>query len=523
MVEKERAQVKKHDFPKRNKNETAVKMLTKLVKVLFVDSDALKTAMTNFLLAYNIRAGVALLLRFLNVLTKKPKDIFSIKALVTESNLQFREEAVRLGLFFGGFSGIYKVISHGLANFGGKGKQSWHSAVAGWFAGVSLCAMDASWYRTLALYMSTRGIQCGYNFLKSRGHWHFWGSSWPHGDSLLFIISSAQIMYAYVMRPETLPSSYYKFIVRQGPVDEVILQATRDLNRGKKINHAAVKEYVLNGGGEAAWNECKNWLASETPSLVPCRAFHPYTPYTSLHTLYALFNSGKLIFPVYLSLALVPAVVLRFKNFVNEPLQVLIRSVLSAAQSTLFLALFPTAYFSLVMAQRKFIQHFKRHDHKLVYYIAGFFASLTILIERKSRRSELALYAFPRAMDSLYMIMYHHKLAFRVPKGEIVLFCSAMSAVMWFYDNEKACLSPLISKLLERFLPKPKLRFLGDSANDAIGARQNEIKGNGLRNEVNSSGDDADVSEGDTPTPKHNEMERNKSMVSLNGGYTILP
>ena len=38
----------------------------------------------------------------------------------------------------------------------------------------------------------------------------------PHGDSLLFIVSSAQVMYAYVMRPDTLPPSYWNFIVRTG-------------------------------------------------------------------------------------------------------------------------------------------------------------------------------------------------------------------------------------------------------------------------------------------------------------------
>ncbi len=54
--------------------------------------------------------------------------------------------------------------------------------------------------RSFALYMAVRALQCLYNAAKARGWWHAWGSSWPHGDTLLFSVTSAQVMYAYVMR-----------------------------------------------------------------------------------------------------------------------------------------------------------------------------------------------------------------------------------------------------------------------------------------------------------------------------------
>ena len=47
--------------------------------------------------------------------------------------------------------------------------------------------------RTLALYTLARLAQCRYNSLKAAGRWHFWGSTWPHGDALLFALSSAQV------------------------------------------------------------------------------------------------------------------------------------------------------------------------------------------------------------------------------------------------------------------------------------------------------------------------------------------
>ena len=57
-------------------------------------------------------------------------------------------------------------------------------------------------------------VQCAYNALKGRGWWHFWADRWDHGDALLFMVSTAQVMYAYAIRPDTIPAAYYKFILK---------------------------------------------------------------------------------------------------------------------------------------------------------------------------------------------------------------------------------------------------------------------------------------------------------------------
>jgi hypothetical protein len=79
---------------------------------------------------------------------------------------------------------------------------------------IDLLTLQTEDRRMVSLYAMARVAQCVYNILKARGLWHFWGSDWNHGDALLFALTSAQIMYAYVMRPTSLPASYYKFIQR---------------------------------------------------------------------------------------------------------------------------------------------------------------------------------------------------------------------------------------------------------------------------------------------------------------------
>ena len=468
------------------------------------NSGALRQAMIGFLLAYNVRFGMALALRLVTLAMSKPRTLLDLGEILSEKHLHFREEAVRSGLFVGIFAGVYltmkellrgpeppaspsanapssvsasspqaaETVSSSDDDVGAAAPSAsvskpaattttpdrskwWHAFASGSVAGLSLVFMDKSWHRTLALYMATRAAQCFYNFSKARGYFHFWGSSWAHGDSLLFGLSSAQIMYSYVCRPNALPPSYYSFIRRQGPLDEVVLQAVRDNCRGKPVNTDALFAYVKEQGGSQALRAVQEYFPDNTkfPRLIPLRAMHPYTEYCSVHTAYAFWNVAKQIFGVYFSLAIAPAIVLRFQHFIKQPLHVLQRCLVSACWSTLFLASFCSSYQAFVCVQRHVLDALKLPDHKLWYYVAGCFSSFAIFFEQKSRRSELALYAFPRAADALYAVLYDRNLIFSVPQGELLLFALSVGLIMHFHEHERTVESPLVAKVLERFLP----------------------------------------------------------------------
>lgn len=73
------------------------------------------------------------------------------------------------------------------------------------------------------------------------------------------------------------------------------------------------------------------------------------------------------------------------------------RGLLSVSRSALFLASFCATYQTAICAHHSLWAG----DHKVVYYLAGWISSAAILMEEKKRRSELALYALPRAIDSV--------------------------------------------------------------------------------------------------------------------------
>ncbi|KAG1698487.1 hypothetical protein DVH05_015028 [Phytophthora capsici] len=415
--------------------------------------EALRLGTSNFLLAYNTRAGIAALLRLLKLLQRRDwKAAIDLRQLLDEKHLNFRVDAVRLGLFLGWFTGGYKGLRALLPVIlrrilpkkqlqDGKKLKELSALGSGAIAALALGFVDAKRRRSLALYALTRALQCGYNTAKRQERWHFWGSDWQYGDVLLFALSSAQVMYAYVMRPTTLPPEYFRFIQRTGPVELETLELVQQVNRGAPVSVATLQKLINRKPG----------IPRDFPlpeDIVPCRLVHANADSCAVGALLCFKRAFQKTFPLYLSLFIVPGVVIHFKRFLRAPFRTLARSTLNATRSNCFLASFVTLYLSLVCAHRRIVSK----DHRFIYYLAGLGASTTILLEPKSRRSELALYVLPRALDSLAMILHDRGVCSGFKYGEVALFSASMSVMMYCYEHEKEAMSPFLYSTMKRFL-----------------------------------------------------------------------
>ena len=73
-------------------------------------------------------------------------------------------------------------------------------------------------------------------------------------------------------------------------------------------------------------------------------------------------------------------------------------------------------------------------DHKLVYWVAGGISALSVLLEKKARRSELALYVLPRAGDSLWYILVNRHLLPNIKNAEVLPFFYHCTSLKPFLD-----------------------------------------------------------------------------------------
>ncbi|CAL9776591.1 unnamed protein product [Musa acuminata subsp. burmannicoides] len=397
----------------------------------------------SFLLSYGVRVGIGILLRAFKLARRQSySSILDLKQLVSEKDLIVREEACRVGLLFGGFTGSYHALRCFLRKFRKK-ETRFNAILAGSVAGLSILALDdPSRRRTLALYLLARLAQCAYNSAKSKNKFHLWGSHWRHGDSLLFSLACAQVMYAFVMRPESLPKSYQDFIQKTGPVAEPVYKAVRECCRGGPMDLVSLSAYLSNK------KEFSSMNLMEYPTIVPCSVIHPDTESCLVHNGTAASETFRKTFPLYFSLTFVPFVVLRLQKFLESPAWTSWRAVLGAVRSTSFLSAFVGLFQAVVCLHRKVASK----DHKLVYWISGAIAALSVLIEKKARRAELALYVLPRAVDSLWYISVNRHFLPHIKNAEVALFCLCMGGIMFYLENEPDTMAPFLRGLIRRFL-----------------------------------------------------------------------
>ncbi|CAI5489821.1 unnamed protein product [Closterium sp. Naga37s-1] len=371
------------------------------------------------------------------------RPLVCAQLLLSEKNLMVREEACRLGLFFGGFSGLYHATRCLLRRCRDCDTPA-NAAIAGAVSGLSVLALDdPNKRRSLALYLLARLAQCA---CASKTKWARALQRHPltgYGSTVLFVFASAQIMYAYVMRPETLPSSYWDFISRTGPIPTPVLEAVRRSCRGMPMNTLALTALLRGRTGQVA-----PLGMGPVPALVPCTMLHPDCSSCPRAQLAAARNAFRKTFPLYLSLTFVPFVVLNLRKFMQSPLRTVWLATSSALRSTSFIAVFVGVYQACACTHRKFVLK----DHKLFYWLAGAVAGLSVLIEKASRRAELTLYVLPRALDSLIYILVNRHILPDIKMAEVVLFCACMGGLMYFHDTDPAAMAPFVRGILNRFL-----------------------------------------------------------------------
>lgn len=116
-----------------------------------------------------------------------------------------------------------------------------------------------------------------------------------------------QVMYSFVMRPESLPKSYQDFIQKTGPVAAPVYKAVRECCRGSPVDVASLAAYL---SGRTS-NDVK---LDMFPGIIPCTVIHPDTKSCLVHNANAAKATFRKTFPLYFSLTFVPFVVLRLQK-----------------------------------------------------------------------------------------------------------------------------------------------------------------------------------------------------------------
>ena len=447
----------------------------------------------SFVLAYMVRAGVAVFSRGVGLLrSDSPRDAARFEKLLGEKHVHYREEAVRLGMFLGAFSGGYHLVRCQLCNRLGVTPER-AALTAGTAAGLSAVFLKRPKRRAFAGYLAARLAQSALHSARAarearrieredsqarlarlardakgvgsrsrsiggnvrsaetnpkslRGALETVVGA--HGDVLLFALSSAQVMYAYVMRPETLDPGFWNFIVRAGPIDKETLGAVRAQCSGSPVDLSDLAQYAVPG------KDPKAWTTGERLPCVPCAVMHRDTgcALCASHAVAASAATFRKCFPFYLSIHLVPFCVLNAAKALRNPVGTVTTATGATIRSTTFISAFVGSYMASICGLR-WARGGK--EHRAAYYAAGIVAGSMLFIEKKSRRGELALYLLPRAADSLVATMAVKRLVPNVPHADLLLFALVSGGLMHYFENEPETLAGFLRSGIARFTRRP--------------------------------------------------------------------
>ncbi|TEB23706.1 hypothetical protein FA13DRAFT_1797750 [Coprinellus micaceus] len=209
------------------------------------------------------------------------------------------------------------------------------------------------------------------------------------------------------------------------------------------------------------------------PYYVDCRAVHPGMSSCTLTFVDKFFTVGKWILPIYGGLHFVPAILFKLDAFKRDPGKVIVKAGLGSLRSSAFLGVFVALYnilFCYKHRLHRFLTILRSTSPALAallsqrlidalfiskpaFWLTGVGAGLSLLVEAKRRRGELAMYVLPKGMESAWLMARGKGYVFKTGKwGDVILTAMGMGMVMSTYQNDPQHLSGLVRRVLYQFI-----------------------------------------------------------------------
>ena len=186
---KRHAAARSHELHKMTMDWTSVKKDLKA---------ACQAAVRAFVLAYGSKAFTAVLLA-----SRKWSSLEYGYADAVRLVLQ--GDTLRFGAFFGSFVGIFRLTELMTRAARGGQRDAANFAIAGAVAGLALRLDSPSRRSTISLYIFVRMLDVVCRHLVSIGIL----PTWRYSSEVLFAMSNAAIMYAFVVDPSLLPKARF--------------------------------------------------------------------------------------------------------------------------------------------------------------------------------------------------------------------------------------------------------------------------------------------------------------------------
>lgn len=316
----------------------------------------------------------------------------------------YGRNAIGFGLFIASYFASYKLIEdylrkeESLVRIPWLSKKILRTSVAGALASLALLLEGSGETRwLLAQYTAVRAGQCIYECFRKRNATLSRIGDWMY--TAIFAVSSGQLVYSFALNPDTLDREYNGFLTRVTKMSPLVIQSLRSHLHDHFIDFDKLEPVVKRYYPEGLPISQIALMQKSLPKMIDCAIIHPEEPYCRKRIFQVWPYIFKMMFPVYASLHTVPPLVFGLKRVLNDPKQFINACLKNSVRSSSFMATYILIFQTLLCGHRElFRRGVLEGDHKAVYWLFGFLSSVSVLIEKNSRRTELALYVSSRCL-----------------------------------------------------------------------------------------------------------------------------
>ena len=160
---------------------------------------------------------------------------------------------------------------------------------------------------------------------------------------------------------------------------------------------------------------------------IPCGVIHDHScEWNALRKFMLVFNMA---YKFYIPIHILPALIFKRKRLMKEPMKILKACLKNILKSSMFISTYVATFWYFCC---KFRNARMRTDKWNVIF-ASFICSFAILFEPAHRRTELALYMFPRFLESLFLFLEKRGYLTSIANGEVLVFSLALGIIMYCY------------------------------------------------------------------------------------------
>ena len=222
------------------------------------------------------------------------------------------KSALRYALFLGCYASGFRLVEGTLARTV-KGSEPWRAAAAGFLVAPTFVIADSRPSASLSVYIALRATLLALRSAK-RNTTAFSGAGktlFEHGPIISMCASATVLLHAWLLEPESLPSTYVRFLDRHGGKGRAVVDA--------------LQEVTKNGSMGGKLPAVLDWYARNQPNATsaiaavpqtcshPCAIVHPGQGHLEHALLFALRGIPAAI-PVYVPVYAVSAALVQRSN-----------------------------------------------------------------------------------------------------------------------------------------------------------------------------------------------------------------